>query len=364
MMVNRLREFIKREWFLSSLFVLYIALLLRDGSLLERTPDLIDWGGLALITSLILVSKGLELSGAFAELSILVINLSRGSEKRLALILLPTIALSSAIIMNDTAMLIFIPFIVALSRLIERDTAALVIFSAIAANVGSSLTPIGNPQNIIIWRRYGVPFQDFIAYMLPFVLLWLILLLLFAFVTFRGSLPERKLQAVKVRESLLWSSLFLLIINIVLAREERALWTLPLTVVILSLVGKDVLLSFDWALVLTFAFIFVDFGELSGIMASLGLHPPSSEIGLFLFSALLSQVVSNVPATVLLFSAENWGPLAVGVNAGGTGFMVGSLANLIAIRIARVSIGKFHRYSVPYFLLILLLSALLLGILP
>ncbi|WP_088885803.1 SLC13 family permease [Thermococcus gorgonarius] len=323
-----------------------------------------DWGGLSLITSLILVSRGLELSGAFGKLSLQIIALSRGSERRLAMILLPTIALSSAIIMNDTAMLIFIPFIVALSRLIEKDMTALVVFSAIAANVGSALTPIGNPQNIIIWRHYGVPFPDFVAYILPFVLLWLILLRLFAFVTFRGSLPERKLHQVKVREGLLWSSLFLLIANIVLAREGKALWTLPLTVVILSLVGGDVLLSFDWALVLTFALIFVDFGELSRIMASLGFHPPSSRIGLFISSALLSQAVSNVPATVLLLSAENWGPLAVGVNAGGTGFMVGSLANLIAIRIARMSIEDFHRYSVPYFLLILLLSALLLWILP
>ena len=361
MVADRLRKFTMREPFLCVLVLLYFLLLVRDGSLLRRTPGLIDWAGLSLIASLILVSKGLELSGAFTRLSSSLILLSNGSERRLAFLLLPAVALSSAVIMNDTAMLVFIPLVVTVSRVTGKDLSALVVLSAIAANVGSALTPIGNPQNIIIWSYYGPSFLGFLTSMLPFVGLWLVLLLVFAGFVFRGGIPGRRLPPVALRKGLLWASVVLLPLDVLLFQEGRPLLTFPLTLAVLLLAGRDVLLGFDWALLLTFALIFVDFGEISGILSSLGLSPPGSPMGLFLASALTSQAVSNVPATVLLLGGKDWLPLAVGVNVGGTGFVLGSLANLIAVRISGISMRDFHRYSLPYFLAAVLLSALLLA---
>ncbi|ASJ02889.1 anion transporter [Thermococcus profundus] len=353
-----LMDFARREWFLSALMILYLVLLLRDGSLLRRTLSLIDWGSLSLIGSLILLSMGLELSGIFTRLSCRLISLSRGSERRLAFVLLPTIALSSAVIMNDTAMLIFIPLIVTLSRIAEKDLSGLIVLSAIAANVGSALTPIGNPQNVIIWNHYGVPLHYFVLRMLPFVFTWLLLLLLFAYFILKGEIEQRELPPVSVRKSLLWISILLLAVDVVLAHEGKALWTFPITLGVLLLPERKVLLAFDWALLLTFAFIFADSGEIALILSSSRIFFPHSGLGLFLTSAFLSQLVSNVPATVLLLGGGEWLPLAAGVNVGGTGLIIGSLANLIAIRTGKVGVREFHRYSVPFFLIALMVSAL------
>ncbi|WP_297465488.1 SLC13 family permease, partial [Thermococcus sp.] len=168
--------------------------------MLSRTPALIDWGSLSLITSLVIASKALELSGVFVRLSSRLIALSSGSERRLMLILLPVIAFTSAFIMNDTAMLVFIPLVALTSELSGIDRAKAVTLSAIAANAGSALTPIGNPQNVIIWQTYGLSVGAFVWAMLPFVLLWLLLLLAFALSVGDRRLEVGEIPAVPLRK--------------------------------------------------------------------------------------------------------------------------------------------------------------------
>ena len=277
------------------------------------------------------------------------------------LILLPVIAFTSALIMNDTAMLVFIPLVALTSELSGIDKAKAVTLSAIAANAGSALTPIGNPQNVIIWQTYGISFGAFTRAMLPFVTIWLLLLLAFALSVKRRRLEVGGIPAVPLRGKAFLSALLLIIADVILAETGRALWAFPLTFFVVLLFSREALLAFDWVLVLTFALVFVDFGEVSSIVASLGLSFPDGGVPLLLASSLLSQAISNVPATVLLIGAKpEWLPLAVGVNAGGTGFIIGSLANLIAVRIAGIRLKDFHRISVPYFLVSLVLSVILL----
>jgi len=321
-----------------------------DRSLPGKTPDLVDWGSLSLITALIITSKGLELSGVFNRLAPRLVEGANGSSRRLLFLLLPTIALSSALVMNDTAMLVFIPLVVALSELSGMDKARAVTLSALAANVGSALTPIGNPQNIIIWREYGLSFLAFVRGMLPFVLIWLALLLAFVILSPHETLSVRSLPPVAFRRDLFVVSTFLLALNVYLGETGRHELSIALTLLAFLLLDRDVLLSFDWALVLTFAFIFIDFNELSALLLKAGFSLPTEGAGLVLTSAGLSQLISNVPATVVfLGSKPAWLPLALGVNMGGTGTVVGSLANLIAVRIAGISVRDFHRYSIAYF---------------
>ncbi|ASJ13904.1 anion transporter [Thermococcus radiotolerans] len=341
------------------LLVLYLVLVLNDPSLPDRTPNLVDWRSLALITSLILVSKGLELSGIFTRLSIGLISLSGGSERKLMLLLIPIIALSSAVIMNDTAMLVFIPLVVITARLAGINTARAVTLSAIAANVGSALTPIGNPQNIIIWNTYGLSFLGFVGAMLLPVTLWLVLIVLFTLTIRERPISIERLPPVAIKTRLFAASLFLLIGDILLTETGRPLWTLPLTLLVLLILGREALLGFDWALVLTFAFIFVDFGEVARLISGSS-WLPSGGLVLLLASAGLSQLISNVPATVVFIgSRPEWFPLALGVNLGGTGIIIGSLANLIALRISGIGIRDFHRFSIPYFLVALVVSILI-----
>ena len=265
--------------------------------------------------------------------------------------------------MNDTAMLVFIPLVVALSELSGMDKARAVTLSAIAANVGSALTPIGNPQNIIIWRGYDLSFLVFVGSMLPFVVIWSGLLLIFVILAPEETLSVRSLPPVAFRKELFVVSSFLLGLNVYLGETGRHELSIALTLVAFLLLERDVLLSFDWALMFTFAFIFIDFNELSALLIKAGLSLPTGGAGLVLASAGLSQLISNVPATVVfLGSKPTWLPLAVGVNAGGTGTVVGSLANLIAVRIARVSLREFHRYSVVYFIVSVVLAVVVLRI--
>ena len=332
------------------MLLLYLIFILFNPSLLRRTPSLIDWESLSLITSLIIASKPLELSGAFVRLSARLIALSAGPERRLILILLPAIAFISALIMNDTAMLVFIPLVALTSELSGTDKARAVTLSAIAANVGSALTPMGNPQNVIIWQTYGLSFGAFIRGMSPFVLLWLLLLLAFAFSVRDEKLEIREIPAIHLKRGAFLPAILLIVVDVALAETGRALWTFPLTLLVVFVFSCEALLAFDWVLVLTFALIFVDFREISSLISSLGVSYPSGGVSLFFASALLSQAISNVPTTVLLIGGRpEWLPLAVGVNAGGTGFIIGSLANLIAVRIAGIRLRDFHRFSVPYF---------------
>ncbi len=336
--------------------------MLLDSSLPEKTVGLVDWGSLSLITALIITSKGLELSGIFGKIAPKLVRKSRGSGKRLLFFLLPSIAVSSAFIMNDTSMLVFIPLVVVLSELSGMNKAKAVTLSAISANVGSALTPIGNPQNVIIWHRYGLGFTAFTLGMLPFVLLWLGILLTFVLGGSEERLTIESIPSVSFRKDTFLISLLLLITNVYLGETGRHYLALLITLAVFLVFERGVLLGFDWALVLTFVFIFADFNELSVLFQSSRIYLPTGGVSLILASAGLSQVISNVPATVVfLNSTPQWLPLAVGVNAGGNGLVVGSFANLIAIRIARISVKDFHRYSVPYFLLSLAVAIIAFG---
>lgn len=350
--MGKLTELVRREWFLSLLVALYVALSIADPSLISNTPRFIDWGSLTFITALLLTSRAIELSGAFEWASLKALKFSGGSKRRLLALFVLIIAVSSAIIMNDTAMFVFVPIVAMTARAAGVSVAKATALSAIAANVGSSLTPIGNPQNVIIWQAYKLGFLEFVLSMVPFVALWLALLLPYVLIVKKRPYEARGELTMHVDKPLLVLSAGLLVLNVLLAELHMQYAGLALTLTLVFLFGRRAFFGFDWALILTFALIFVDFRELSILLSELGLSFPGKGVGLMLLSAGISQVISNVPATVLLLPSEpEWLPLALGVNLGGNGIIVGSLANLIAVRIAGVSIKDFQKYSLPYFLL-------------
>ncbi len=294
------------------------------------------------------------MSGVFSRVAPKLILISRGSEARLSIISAVVVAASSAIIMNDTAMFIFIPLLVTISRIAGINRSRLVVTAAIAANVGSALTPIGNPQNIIIWRNYGVPFHEFIAGMTPYVIGWVGLLALFVGLTCRGGeVSAPVMPKVRVKKGLLAASTALLAVDVALSQLNHPFIALALTIATLSVIGREAVKSLDIALIAVFTLIFIDFKEVASLLIAAGAHiPTGSSLIVTASSALISQLISNVPATVLMTSLTpkpSWLPLSVGVNVGGTGLIIGSLANFIAARLAGVGIREFHKYSLPYF---------------
>ncbi|MFT7773561.1 SLC13 family permease [Roseateles sp.] len=318
---------------------------------------LIDWPTLAALTGLLLLTKGLEISGALHSAGRTLIE-SMATERAVALFLVATAAALSTVLTNDVALFVVVPLTLGICRLTGMPAVKMVIFEALAVNAGSALTPIGNPQNLFIWQRANVPFDEFVWHQLPLVACLMVLLLAFAAYAFKA----RPLQALEHETSALDSrllalSLALYVPFLVATDMHQAGWATAAVFLLFLMLRPRVVAELDWGLLLVFALMFIDLRLLAGLesvnrlMLSLALQKPEN---LYFAGIGASQLVSNVPAAIVLaeFSSD-WRVTAYSVNVGGFGLMIGSLANLIALRMTGDSRSwiAFHRYSVPALLL-------------
>jgi len=360
--LHRILGILRGDTLFSVLLALYFVLVAVTRGEALHLQHLVDAEALSLIYSVMLVSALLEESGAFSYLAARAVRASRGSPTKLLLYLSLLTALSASVVMNDTAMFMYVPVAVAASRMTGAETALLVAIIAVSANIGSSLTPIGNPQNIIIWRRYHVGFASFVAGMAPFVAAGLSLLS--AYIVLAGARAAKRYPApplIRLEPRLLVPALAILVAIVLLAETGHPYLGLLVVVAAVLLTRPRILLSLDYLLLASFALMFIDFRILGRLLAlvlsgltGLGTVPT------ILVAAGLSQLVSNVPATILLLNhVKAWRLLAYGVNLGGVGLVTGSLANLIAIRLSGISVNKLHKYLLPYFAALLALVVLL-----
>jgi len=257
----------------------------------------------------------------------LILNLARNLEKGklIPLKLVTATFFLSMLITNDVSLLVVVPLTLALRM---KHKGIVVILQALAANAGSALTPLGNPQNLFIYWYYNVPALRFMATMAPFSLAFLFLLTISsAFLgtdrVVRHYLPLRKTGG----RAYVHCFLLLLVVLTILRLMPTSSGLLVLAYAIFF---DRRVLRVDYALLLTFFFFFGIGDNLQVLL--------QSEIGrthhVFLFSALASQVMSNVPATLLLSNfTTHWRALLWGSNAGGFGSLFGSLANLIAYKL-------------------------------
>ncbi len=268
---------------------------------------------------LFITVNGLQKSG-------LLLNIAQHIEKGKAipLKLVLTTFFLSMLVTNDIALIAIVPLTLSLN--INRKD-ILVILEALAANAGSALTPIGNPQNLFIYWFYDIPTVTFIKTIAPFSLVFLGLLIVSSlFVKIKNNLQEPKLQKIH-QKAYIYGGLLV----VVLLTAFHIIPVLAGSIVILFALFFDrKALRVDYALLFSFLFFFGIADNLKVLLAS---EMGNSE-HTFLFSAISSQVISNVPATLLFAKFTlNWQALLWGVNAGGFGSLFGSLANLIAYRI-------------------------------
>ena len=230
----------------------------------------------------------------------------------------------SMLVTNDIVLMVIVPLTLSLN--INRKD-ILVILEALAANSGSALTPIGNPQNLYIYWFYDIHPCTFIKTIFPFSLVFLGLLTVSSlFVVIRKDLKEDQIQKIN-KKAYVYGVLFIVILLTVFH-------VLPLltgvAVIFFALIFDRKALYVDYALLFSFFFFFGIAASLKSILASEITH--SGHI--FLLSALASQVMSNVPATLLVAKfTSNWQALLWGSNAGGFGSLLASLANLIAYKL-------------------------------
>lgn len=215
-------------------------------------------------------------------------------------------ALLSTFLTNDVALFIVVPLTITLKRLCEIPVNRLIIFEAPAVNAGSLLTPIGNPQNILIWGRSGLSFAGFIAQMAPLAGAMMVTLLALCWCCFpKGAAIPYGAQTPEWKPRLVWSCLGLYIVFLTALELKQELWGLVIVAAGFALLARRVVLSVDWTLLLVFMAMFIDVHLLTQLPALQGVLSNVSHLsepGLWLTAIGLSQVISNVPGTILLLN--------------------------------------------------------------
>ncbi len=230
----------------------------------------------------------------------------------------------SMLVTNDIALMVIVPLTLSLN-ISRKDI--LVILEALAANAGSALVPIGNPQNLYIYWSYALHPFEFTKAIFPFSLVFLMLLTISSlFVVTQKDLREEQTYKIN-KKAYIYGVLF--IVTLLTVFHVLPLLT-GATAIFFALIFDRKALYVDYALLFTFFFFFGIADYLKSILASEISH--SGHI--FLLTSLASQVMSNVPATLLVAKfTSNWHALLWGSNAGGFGSLFGSLANLIAYKL-------------------------------
>ncbi len=256
-----------------------------------------------------------------------------GNLRMLALALVYITFIGSMLIANDMALITFLPlgyFALSVTKQ-EKYMAYIFILQNISANLGGMLTPFGNPQNLYIYSYFNIPTAEFMGIMLaPFLISVALLTLCCLFLkgtrlTITDNYPEK----LSIKRTVLYLALFILSLLIVFRVVHYAIG-LVIIPLILFFTDRDALKSVDYPLLLTFVMFFIFAGNMSKIEAVNTLVSSLLEKSTLLVSTLSCQIISNVPSAILLSKfTDNYRELLLGVNIGGTGTVIASLASLI-----------------------------------
>ena len=285
---------------------------------------------------------------------------------RMAVIALVYITfIGSMLIANDMALLTFLPLgYFVLKRTGKEHAMALVfIFQNIAANLGGMLTPFGNPQNLYLYSHFGIPDGEFVMIMLPPFLLSITLITLCCFLIPKDPLQIRgERVALPKGRTAVYMALFALAIIIVFRGIPYWIGLIIIPLVLLFM-DRKALKDVDYGLLCTFVLFFIFSGNLARIPAVQDFFGGLLKMNTLLVSVISCQCISNVPTAILLSQfTQNYADLLVGVNIGGVGTLIASLASLITFReYAKHNQGRMLRYVLVFtlfnFLFLIVLCA-------
>lgn len=329
--------------FIKSESVLVISAALAVVSCFFVPPDAeyasyIDLKTISLLFSLMAVMAGFQSMFVFRRIGgALLAKTSNTVQLAAALVMLCFFL--SMLVTNDVALITFVPFAVELFKMCGRQKQLLitVALQTIAANLGSMLIPPGNPQNLYLYSVSGMGMAEFVSIMLPFTLLSFVLLCAsFAFVKKEPvELPKRKAiyPAISRKRLALYIALFVICLCAVLKLIPHYC-ALAAVVVGLALFDRRIFARIDYGLLLTFAALFVLVGNLARIPAVYGFVSSLADSYPFAVSVGASQIISNVPAALLISGfTDNYAEILKGVNVGGLGTLIASMASLISYKI-------------------------------
>lgn len=338
--MKRIYNYLKKDAVLTISWVLAII------SMLFIKPDkayagYIDWRSLGILWSLMIITKGYMQNGIFEKIGHALLARTRKMWQLIA-VLVGLNFFSSMIITNDVSLITFVPFAIMMLKQCGRQELMIpvVVLQTIAANLGSMLTPIGNPQNLYLYGLAGTGIGEFIMWLLPYTIASALLLVISILLIKNKNeiicIEDTDSEAAhntSVPRVMAYSVLFVLAL-LVVARVLT--WYILAAAVLITvlLLEKNVLAKADYALLLTFIGFFIFTGNMGRVepvahfLAGI-VNGRELEAGI-----ITSQCISNVPAALLLSEfTDNIKNLAIGVNIGGLGTLIASMASLISYKL-------------------------------
>ncbi|MEQ8187733.1 MAG: anion transporter [Candidatus Eremiobacterota bacterium] len=358
------------------------ALIVSGAISLEKAYHAIDWNTIVLILSVMIINVNLSLSGFFRLICSGVVRFARTPAQLLAIIIVIS-GILSALFLNDTVVIMFTPLVLDITLTLKRNPVPYLIGLVTAANIGSTCTITGNPQNMIIGMASHIPFTSFTYYLFPVSLTGLFIAWLIIMMVYRHECSGDNFQVpssfkIKIYKPLLYKSLVasgLMLVAFICGAPIplAALAAASILLITRRLKPDRVFREIDWSLLVFFAGLFVVTGaiETAGFSQKIfSVAKPLSEGGIVSFtfvSAVLSNLVSNVPA-VLLFRPfvpyfhdpqKIWLSLAMATTLAGNLTLLGSVANLIVAESARrrninITFLEYLKAGVPVTILTLI----------
>ena len=339
---RKLSEFLKRET------VLTVAILLAIVSAVMIPPDreyagYIDFRTLSILFCLMTVMAGLQKLGVFRNIAKTLLRHTQNTIQ-LAEVLVLLCFIFSMIITNDVSLITFVPFTFIVLRLtgeeaVKKLAVPVIVLQTIAANLGSMLTPIGNPQNLYLYGKTQMSAGTFILLMLPYSLVSLLLLMICVVIVAKRSGIEVRGAEVLLTEDekleqkkYLLPAYLLLFVLCLLTVAHMIPYPVTLGTVALAvlLLDRGTLIKVDYSLLLTFVGFFIFIGNMGRMPAFCDFLQKIIGGREVMTAVIASQVISNVPAALLLSGfTENITALIIGTNLGGLGTLIASMASLI-----------------------------------
>lgn len=300
--------------------------------------EYIDLRVLILLFCLMLVVAGIRQTGAFTVICEAMLKKFR-SIKTVGLVLVLLSFFMSMLLTNDVTLVTIVPFTLLMFDNISGEKKAraeivLLVLETAASNLGSMLTPMGNPQNLYLYTKFNLSLSEFFGIIFPYSTLSLAMLICSVFLFLPKLKTEKPSGTTKIQgrlKPIIFAILFAVnMLTILQILDDKILLLIVAAVIIID---RKLFLQADYSLLLTFVFFFIFVGNLGSIPAlseSLQRIFLGNEVGI---SVLLSQVISNVPAAILLSGiSQNASALIIGTNLGGLGTLIASMASLITYK--------------------------------
>lgn len=384
--MTSIKAFLKKE------IVLVVAVLLALVSTIACGPSVytyssIDLNTLLLLFSLMCVMQAFSKIGFFENCGKKLLGIVKG-DKGLLLVLVLLPFFFGMFITNDVALITFVPFAIIVLKMAHKENllVKVIVLQTIAANLGSMLLPMGNPQNLYLYNISGLTLGDFVVTMLPYTIAALVLLVV-CVLCMKGRKDSGKTEedlvlktdeteaagekntdekaksnpfALSKGKSYIAFTLLFILSLLAVLKVVPVSGVFAVTLVFFFIFDRSILARVDYSLLLTFVGFFVFVGNLKGLESFSTFLGSILEEHEILLSVALSQVISNVPAALLLSGfTENYRAILIGVNLGGLGTLIASMASLISWKQVEKDKGK---YLLTFTWMGLLFLAVLLGL--